>query len=390
MGYDGTTTLPSAECSGMRIVGHTDLRGSGDGMHVNVAGGIAYVGHMGEGRVGTSIVDVSDPSAPTVIHQITTPPGTHSHKVQLVGDVLAINYERNAREPDADTWAAGLQLVDVSDPTAPEMLGFLPTPGKGVHRMTYWSDPFVLMSASAPGFSDQILVCADVSDPKNPVEAWRWWLPGMHTAGGEQPDWDPSVSAFKAHHGIVRGNRAYVSWWDAGFLIFDVTDTRRPVPIVHVPPGVPSSNTHTTLPVGGTDLLIVGEESTKDCCREPRRNVYVYDISDERAPQRIATFPVPEGDFCTRGGRFGPHNLHEGRPGSLIDPTTVYLTYFNAGVRVYDITDPTRPRERGYCIPAAPPGQPAIQMNDITVAADGLIYATDRIAGGLFVMELAA
>lgn len=387
MGYDGTNSIPAAECSNMGIIGHTDLRGAGDGMHVNVSKDIAYVGHMGEGRVGTSIVDVSNPRAPQVIHQIETPPGTHSHKVQVVDDVLVINYERNAREPDAGSWAAGLQLVDVTDPTAPEMLGFLPTPGKGVHRMTYWADPYVLMSGSQPGYTEQILLCADVSDRANPVEVSRWWIPGMHADGGEQPDWDPTKSVYKAHHAIVRGDRAYVSWWDAGFLILDIADICDPQPIAHVLPGVPSSNTHTALPVDGQDLLIVGEESTKDFCQEPRRNVYVYDMSDERSPEKIATFPLPGGEFCQRGGRFGPHNLHEGRPGSLIDPNTVFLTYFNAGLRVFDISDPTRPTERGYCIPETPPGQAAIQMNDLTVTPDGLIYATDRIGGGLFVME---
>jgi hypothetical protein len=101
----------------------------------------------------------------------------------------------------------------------------------------------------------------------------------------------------------------------------------------------------------------------------------------------VSTFPVPEGDFCDRGGRFGPHNVHEGRPGSLIDGSTVYLTYFNAGVRVYDVSDATAPREIAWFIPDAPPGQPAIQLNDILVAADGLIYVTDRLAGGLYILE---
>jgi hypothetical protein len=387
MGYDGSNTIPSAECSNMAVIGHCDLAGAGDGMHVNVSDGVAYIGHMGTSRIGTSIVDVTDPRSPRVIHQIERPPATHSHKVQLVGDVLVVNHERNPRERDAASWSAGLQVLDVSDPATPQVLGFLETPGKGVHRMTYWSDPYVLMSASRPGFSEQILLIADISDRSNPAEVAHWWIPGMHHEAGERPNWDQDTSTYKAHHAIVRGERAYMSWWDAGFVILDISDINAPRAISHVHPGTPTSNTHTTLPVDGKDLLIVGEESTKDLCQELRRNVYVYDISDEASPQKIATFPTPTGDFCTRGGRFGPHNLHEGRPGSLIDPDTAFLTYFNAGVRVYDLTDPSEPVERGYCIPEAPPGQPAIQMNDITVAADGTIFATDRIDGGLFVME---
>lgn len=51
----------------MHLVGQSDLNGSGDGMHIQVRGDLAYVAHMGETRVGTSIVDVSDVSAPRVI-----------------------------------------------------------------------------------------------------------------------------------------------------------------------------------------------------------------------------------------------------------------------------------------------------------------------------------
>ncbi|HYW88008.1 MAG TPA: hypothetical protein VFB50_09580, partial [Chloroflexota bacterium] len=93
------------------------------------------------------------------------------------------------------------------------------------------------------------------------------------------------------------------------------------------------------------------------------------------------------GDFCSRGGRFGPHNVHEMRPGSLIDPNTMYLTYFNAGLRVVDISDATQPREVAYFVPEAPPGRSSIQFNDVLVGSDGLVYVTDRYRGGLYILE---
>jgi len=43
----------------LRLVGHADLDGEGDCMHLNIRDGYAYVGHMGER--GTSIIDVRDP-----------------------------------------------------------------------------------------------------------------------------------------------------------------------------------------------------------------------------------------------------------------------------------------------------------------------------------------
>jgi len=116
--------------------------------------------------------------------------------------------------------------------------------------------------------------------------------------------------------------------------------------------------------------------------------VRLIDVADEKHPKVVSRLPVPEGDFLDRGGRFGPHNVHEYRPGSYQDGNRVFLAYFNAGVRIYDVVDATNPKEIAYCIPKAPPGAPAIQINDILVDDDGLVYATDRLAGGLYIMEM--
>lgn len=104
------------------------------------------------------------------------------------------------------------------------------------------------------------------------------------------------------------------------------------------------------------------------------------------------TFPVLEGGFCDRGGKFGSHNDDEMRLGTESDPDWVYMTYFNmtyfnAGIRVFDVADPTAPREIAHYIPRCSPGQPAIQRSDLIVGEDGLIHVTDRVAGGLYILE---
>ncbi len=73
-----------AEARGLRLVGHTDLNGCGDGMHVARKASYAYVAHMGDSRIATSIVDVSDPTKPRVVRQMPAREGSHSHKVQVV------------------------------------------------------------------------------------------------------------------------------------------------------------------------------------------------------------------------------------------------------------------------------------------------------------------
>ena len=111
------------------------------------------------------------------------------------------------------------------------------------------------------------------------------------------------------------------------------------------------------------------------------------DISDETRPKEVSLFPVPAGDYCQRGLRFGPHNLHENRPGTFSSDRIVFATYFNAGLRVYDTSDPRSPREIACYVPEAPAGQRAIQFNDVLVGMDGLIFVTDRLRGGLYILR---
>jgi formate hydrogenlyase subunit 3/multisubunit Na+/H+ antiporter MnhD subunit len=92
----------------------------------------------------------------------------------------------------------------------------------------------------------------------------------------------------------------------------------------------------------------------------------------------IGIFPEPEGSYCNAGGRFGPHNFHENRRGSFQSDDIVFLTYFNAGLRVYDVREPRHPVEIGRFQPSPPPGQPAIQINDVFVADDGWSISTAR------------
>jgi hypothetical protein len=388
-----------ADARNMRLVGQSDLNGHGDCMHINVKDGFAYVGHMGESRVGTSVVDVSDPRRPQVVAQIETPPGTHSHKVQVVDDILLVNYERSPFERDLNAWQGGLKVFDISKPAAPREIAFVKMPGKGVHRMTYWEAPYAYMSGSDEGFIDQFLVILDLSEPTRPCEVGRWWFPGQHTAGGETPSWTPTEShggapgarRYALHHPLIRGDRAYCGWWDAGLVILDIADKASPKLVSHLDFGADvSTATHTAFPVPGRDLLVVTDEQLATDCKGMQTRVRVVDIADELQPSVLAEFPVPEGDFCSRGGRFGPHNLHEMRPGTLADPNTIYVTWFNAGLRVVDISNAAQPQEVAYFVPEAPPNRSSIQFNDVLVTGDGLVYVSDRFTGGLYIVERTA
>jgi len=379
--------LPRAlEQRGLALIGHSDLDGRGDGMQVMRNGDVLYVGHMGDFGVGTSVVDVSDASRPHVLRQIPVPKGTHSHKVQLADGLLLANHEQYPYRVGVPE-STGLLVYDVSRAAEPRRVGFLPIDGLGVHRIWWTGGRYAYASSREHGYRGRILIVVDLADPSRPRLASRWWWPGQRE-GDAAPL--PDDSDVGAHHVIVKGERAYGGYFDAGVVVYRVEPDGAlgllsSLSWAERAGGHP--HTHTALPLGERGLLVVTDEAIEPNCEGARKDVHLIDISDELHPREVSRFPLPEGDYCSRGLRFGPHNVHENRPGTYESDHIVFVTYFNAGLRVYDTADPLRPREIAAYVPEAPEGQPAIQFNDLLVDADGLIFVTDRVRGGLYVLR---
>jgi len=292
-------------------------------------------------------------------------------------------------------WTAGLAVYDISKPGEPRRIGFMPVEGGGIHRVWYTGGRWAYASALIDGFTDYIFITIDMGDPAKPREAGRYWIPGMNQAAGEAPNW-PGSSRFGLHHAIVDGDIAYAAWRDAGMVVIDVADRTKPKLISHRDGAPPfGGGTHNCLPLPDRDLLVVLDEAVLDHQEDGVKNIWMFDNRDKSNPVSIATFPQPaEADYKTKGGHFGPHNIHENRPGTFVSSQTIFATYQNAGIRVFDIRNQHAPVEVGAWVPPAPvrmadhrPNRArVIQSADVFVDAAGLIYSTDYNAG-LFILE---
>lgn len=406
--------------SNIRLLGHTDQGGRPDGIQVMVHEGYAYVGHFFSG--GMTVIDVADPRSPRPVQFFPAPPNTWNIHLQAADDLLLIT---NGRDMFADAkfgdkrsyysgsvgrkmgvadgavqevvdWTSGITVYDISSPAAPRRIGFLPVEGLGVHRIWYTGGRWAYASALLPGFTDYILITVDMRDPTRPTMAGRYWLPGMNAAAGEIQRW-PDKYRYALHHAIVHGDTAYGAWRDGGLGIVDVSDRGNPKGIVHrnwCPPF--GGGTHNCLPLPDRELLVVVDEAVLDRQQDGLKLIWIFDIREPTNPISISTFPTPsEDDFAAMGGNFGPHNVHENRPGSFMSSDLIFATYQNAGVRVFDIRNQYQPKEVAALRPPRPakvidprPGAAqVVQSCDIFVDRNGIMYVTDNNCG-LYTMEL--
>ena len=77
-------------------------------------------------------------------------------------------------------------------------IAFLEIPGFGINRLSWMGGRYAYLSAHFDGFTDHIFCIVDLQEITKPQIVSRWWLPGMHRAGGEKPTARARASASRS------------------------------------------------------------------------------------------------------------------------------------------------------------------------------------------------
>lgn len=396
------------EIHNMRLMAHHDLNGYGnigEGVHLHQTRDgrrVLYLAHESAPKDITS-VDVTDPANPRLLAQTELAYGhLRSNSLSIVDDTMLVAYQ--SQEPGQP--GAGMGVYNISNPEEPRQIGFMDLSGpysRGCHCLWWVEGNYAHLSTGAADFQprnqkdDQFYMIVDVSDPTRPQEAGRWWFPGTREGDDEpMPARHPQFDAgHRLHNGNVypeRPDRAYCAYMDSGVVILDIADPANPRMVSHINYAPPFPGfTHTVLPLFQRDLLVVTQEAVQLNGADYPKLIWMMDIRDETKPVIISTFPMPDtADFFQRPGRFGAHNVYENQPGPTcgFSDRYIYGTFFNAGVRVYDTINPFQPQEVAYFVPERAADAPANGINDVYVDEKGLLYAVDRLKGGLYILEL--
>jgi hypothetical protein len=399
-------------CWNFKLIAHHELDGfggMGEGMAVQVAKDgrrIIWLAHESAPKNFTA-VDVSDPRKPKVVVQTDLPQVyMRSNSLEITDNIMAVAYQTQK----VGLKPAGFELFDISVPEKPKSISFFDCSGphsRGVHQLWFCDGEYVHMSAGAPDFTpthpndDQFYRIFDVRNPSKPTEVGRWWMPGTRQGDSEPPPARHPKPLLdrgnRAHNTNVypqRPDRCYLGYIDAGMYVMDISDKSKPKPICRWDNSPPYTGfTHTVLPLFERNLLIVTDESTADNAADWPKLIWVLDARDETRPIPISTCPMPPVEaYANRGGRFGAHNIHENtpRPTAWQSDQIVLGTFFNGGLRAYDISNPYQPKEVATFIAPAPPMSAAksIQLNDVFVDEREIVYTVDRFSGGLYILEM--
>ena len=372
---------------------------------------------------GWSVLDVTEPSLPKLLAFVAGPENTATLQVQVADGLMLTSLEQPPTEllryapwrglawllhdsllhgPQYSpwrTWPAGLLLWSVQDPARPRPLGSWEPGGTGTHRNFYAGGRYAHLAASKPGFRGHQYVILDLADPARPVEVGQWFLPEQELAGAAAAEREGYYLHGPAH---VVGDRAYLPYGIGGAIILDISDPTSPRQVGRLLPDAAlgsSQGVHSFVPVPRRRIGIINSEAHDEDCRPDPGRPYaaVVDLADESEPRILSFFPEPTpppgagyASFCERGGRTGPHNQHHDNGLSHLfhSDHLVYVAHFNAGLRLYDTSDPHRVREVGYFMPPDPqrrfglfPTRLVAQTEDVIVDARGYAYLSDKNQG---------
>jgi hypothetical protein len=260
----------------------------------------------------------------------------------------------------------------------------------------------------------------DISDPADPTEVSTFMYPGQDPA--EDASQDELYNRYFHGPAYAMGDRAYLSYGRVGMITLDISDPTDPTQLYEAGFGGSLggyNGVHSFITIPGTDLAAVNSEAILEGRPQDREHgdplgyTFLVDISEEtdpyfdnvnhHGPRVISSMPVPSpsdhveyDDYFDKPGRFGPHNQHHPRGEECRFHSDEYLVmaYFNAGIRVFDISNPVMPTEAGHYVPEDPEhrygprprNELGTQVEDVAVDSRGYIYCTDPNRG-LFILE---
>lgn len=291
-----------------------------------------------DGAVGVHVLDMTDPSKPTLTARLLTPAMMSPHESLLVSEARGLLVAVNG------TPAFGIGLVDVYDLTGdcrhPVLKSTTPVGSFG-HESGISPDGMTFYSGTP---FTPTLTAIDLSNPALPLPLW---IAPMLSHG-------VSISA--------DGNRAYVADSGGKIRILDVSQIQSRTPNPKVTTISELSWEHGSIPQNAVPVTIKGRPYLVEFDEFGAASMVgagrIIDISDETRPKIISNLRLevqqPENfaeiadDPGAGDSGYGGYAAHYCDVPTRVDPPIVACSMILSGLRIFDIRDPHHPREVAY------------------------------------------
>ena len=389
-----------------------------------------------------AIIDISNPKKPRTVGHFTTILGSNNREIRTIPGGTAL-FVLNDGAVD------NIQIYDVSNCRRPVLENTINIPSSG-HEFYLWRDPVktqrFLVYVSHSGDEPGLRVYEVLSPPHGAVNsspvATFTLTPAVPRIEPTDPDryrddhfvftTKPTSQTNSLHSMSVSedGRRVYMANSQAGYFILDSTllaaktvcnpntvtvdktsNTDPTLCLRKINPD-PAARYDQTPPFGGIHHSIYpvpgrlssrgfpqyavtgGERNGTVTC--PWTPGQILDITDELNPTVIARYMVPEnlGENCFSGGPGDPLLFREfSTHQPLLFPNLYFLSWYSAGLRAWDIANPSLPMEVGVFVPK-PETNVVEYFRDskdvwvwpFPILHDGLIYITDENSG-LYILK---
>jgi hypothetical protein len=427
--------LPKAEGS-FELVGHDPLLNRGMNAAIAVWGDHVYVGYRSDGthaNSGVLVVDVSDPSHPSIVNQIGPPeegnPGESSRELRVLpqqGLLMVLNHGCSevihacanvSTSTGRSITQSTVKFYDIrSNPEDPPLVAtYTPkrTEPQTPHEIFVWNDPNrpgrLLLYETTPSTQssgkDQLTVvdATGVRDNKfTETATWKTTIP--------DPKADTRLHSLTLSYD---GRRAYLAYLGGGFLVADTSDFAADRPDPHVRLITPvdkrlhwgDPGAHSAIQLPGRSWVLTTDEvygklggllPAHGC---PWGWVRPIDIGKPAAPRLASQYKLPVNDPSTCDSvppdrdNFGSFSAHN----PTLTPHLALVTWHAEGLQAIDLTDPNHPRTAASYIPQPLPavatedpaltaGRDKVAVWSFPIVYKGLVYTVD-IRNGLYVFR---
>lgn len=419
---------------------------------ISLAPPCGYVGNRLGRRSGTgpafgkpvmppeiAIVDISNPNKPTVIGHLVTPAGGTTRELRAFPELNTL-YVMNFAADTGVTGAAvnNFMIYDITDcrrPVLKQTIGFgSATP----HEFFVWRDrkttnrvlvyfswssaePWLRVYDVTNATSGQVptLVATftmnpvlPASQPINPAE----WDPAQFRFNPPPTSQTNTIHSMSTNE---EGTRVYIAGRHSGFYVLDSTHLANgtacikdnvttdastnlnpdlclrkvnPDPYARVDWHPPTrGTTHSVNKLPGRPYVLASDErnGTTTC---PWAWGWVIDVTNEASPQVLAPWMLPENLSvnCFEGGPGDPVLMREFSTHQILQlPNLFFQSWYSAGLRAWDVSNPWLPSEVGVYVPkpeypnVVEPfrNSPDVWTWSYPVLYNGLIHVMDENTG---------